>query len=103
MPHARRRVELIIDYSVYCQSAGFHFMFDPRVALAVILTLFVSVLQAGTTPRAAAPVSTPQSRQGIYPPQRSAVRPARHPHRHHAAKRSPSSKNPAAKQYTAAR
>jgi hypothetical protein len=76
-------------------------MFDPRVALAVILTLFVSVLQAGTAPHAAAPVITPQVRQGIYAPQRSAVRPARHLRRHPAAKHSPPSKNLAAKQHTA--
>ncbi len=76
-------------------------MFDPRVALAVILTLFVSVLQAGTAPHAAAPVITPQVRQGIYPPQRSAVRPARHLRRHPVAKHSPPSKKPAAKQHTA--
>lgn len=76
-------------------------MFDPRVALAVILTLFVSVLQAGTTtPHAAAPVIIPPA-QGVYSSQRSAVRPVRHTHRHHAAKRSLPAKNPAAKRHTA--
>ena len=75
-------------------------MFDPRVALAVILTLFVSVLQAGTAPHAAAPVIIPPA-QGVYSSQRSAVRPALHLRRHHAAKHSPPSKNPASKQHTA--
>jgi hypothetical protein len=76
-------------------------MFDPRVALAVILTLFVSVLQAGTAPHAAAPVIMPQA-QGIYPPQRLAVRPVRHPRHSHAAKRPLPSKKNAAKQHAAA-
>lgn len=75
-------------------------MFDPRVALAVILTLFVSLLHAGGIPHAAAPAVTPHT-QGIYLPQRSAARPGRYLRPPHAAEQPPQPPAAAKKPHTA--